>query len=272
MIQIRKLDSIEPLGELKRLYIQQTTAPLDGMWLCGFVPMAAHYGFYDESELVGFCCVNEEGYLLQFFLTPQYQNESSQLFETILRSDSSPIPKIAGAFVSTAEPHLSLCLDNFPTFEVNTVMYQQQKGTGGKGQDTSLDLVTINSDQLSEAVEFAKATLGAPEEWLTGYYANLINRQELFGLWEDDQLIATGESRGYDEYQTEYADLGVVVAESQRGKGLATQILKQLAAVNDSKGLKSICSTEKTNAGAQKAITRAGFTATNRIIQFQANA
>jgi len=270
MIQIRKLDSIEPLGELKQLYIEQTTAPLDGMWLCGFVPMATHYGFYDEAELVGFCCVNEEGYLLQFFLTQQYQNESAQLFESIVRSDSSPIPKINGAFVSTAEPHLSLCLDNFPAFEVNTLMYQQEKGSGRQGQENSLDLITIKSDQLSEAVEFANVTLGAPKEWLTGYYSNLINRQELFGLWEDERLIATGESRGYDEYQTEYADLGVVVAESQRGKGLATQILKQLASINDSKGLKSICSTEKTNAGAQKAITRAGFYASNRIIQFQA--
>lgn len=269
MIQIRELESLEPLGELKRMYIRQTTAPLDGMWLSGFVPMATHYGFYDNTKLVGFCCVNDDGYLLQFFLTPQYQNVSSHLFESILRSDSEP--KINGAFVSTAEPHsLSLCLDHFSAFEVNALMYQQETEPSEQVQHTPLALVTIDAAQLSEAVEFAKVSIGAPEEWLTGYYTNLINRQELFGLWENDRLVATGESRGYDEYQTEYADLGVIVAESERGKGLATRILRQLVVMNDGKGLKSICSTEKTNLAAQKAIGRAGFFASNRIIQFKA--
>ena len=113
-------------------------------------------------------------------------------------------------------------------------------------------------------------SIGAPEEWLTDYFSNLISRQELFGLWENDRLLATGESRGYDEYQTEYADVGVIVAEPERGKGLATQILKQLVSMNEAKGLRSICSTEKTNLGAQKAIRRAGFFASNRIVRFEA--
>ncbi len=83
-------------------------------------------------------------------------------------------------------------------------------------------------------------------------------------------MIAAGESRGYDQYQTEFADLGVIVGKSKRGKGLATRILQQLDAINASKNLVSICSTEKTNSAAQKAISRSGFFASNRIVQFQA--
>jgi hypothetical protein len=37
MIQIIAVESIGQLSELKQQYIGQTTAPLDGMWLCGFV-------------------------------------------------------------------------------------------------------------------------------------------------------------------------------------------------------------------------------------------
>ena len=102
------------------------------------------------------------------------------------------------------------------------------------------------------------------------YYGNLIDRRELYGVWENERLIATGESRGDVEYQTEYSDVGVIVAKSERGRGLATQILKQLVAMNQANGLKSICSTEKTNIAAQKAISRAGFVSSNRIIQFHA--
>ena len=129
---------------------------------------------------------------------------------------------------------------------------------------------TESDVEVSEAVDFAVASIGASAEWLNGYFTNLINRQELFGVWENGRLVATGESRGYDEYQTEYADLGVIVAESERCRGLATQVLKQLDAMNKANGLKSICSTEKTNVAAQKAIGQAGFFASNRIVQFHA--
>ena len=271
MIQIRELKSTEPLAEMKQAYIRQTTAPLDGMWLCGFVPMSTHFGFYDETKPIGFCCVNDEGYLLQFFLTASHHNQSSQLFESILRSDDLPTPKISGAFVSTAEPHfMSLCLDHFSKWEVNALMYKQETESNDPAQDSPLDLVGIDSTRLPDVVEFAHAAIGAPEEWLTGYFSNLINRQELFGLWDDGCLVATGENRGFDEYQTEYVDLGVIVAESQRCKGLATRILKHFTRMNEDRGLKSICSTEKTNLGAQKAIVRAGFFADNRIVQFKA--
>lgn len=273
-MRVKQADSIEPLGELKHLYMQQATDPLDGMWLCGFVPMATHYGFHEENELAGFCCVNDEGYLLQFFVSPRYQHQSSALFDSVALRADSPAGVIKGAFVSTAEPHyLSLCLDHFSAFEVNALMYQLD-GTSGSSPKNSrepvLSMMTMSAANLPEAIDFAVAAIGAPEEWLNGYYAGLIERGELFGLWEGGRLIATGESRGYDQFQTDYADLGVIVGQSVRGRGLATQILKDLVAMNERKGLKPICSTERENIAAQKAIVRAGFFARNRIIQFNA--
>ncbi|MGY8767047.1 MAG: GNAT family N-acetyltransferase [Pirellulales bacterium] len=267
-IQITKLESLEPLSTLKQQYIDQATAPLDGMWLCGFVPQAAHFGFYEEEQLIGYCCVNEQAHLLQFCLSPSQQHQSSSLFESILQQPHAAIGKISGAFVSTAEPSfLSLCFDNFPTFKVNSLMYQQENQV--EAAEDSLPLTLLTSEQLGEAIQFANIAIGAPESWLSSYYGNLIARQELQGVWQAGQLIATGEIRKYDQYQTGYADLGIIVAESERGKGLATQALKQLAAQTTAQGLKPICSTEKTNLAAQKAITKAGFFASNRIIQFE---
>ena len=270
MVQIKKVESIEELSELKQQYINQTTAPLDGMWLCGFVPIANHFGFYENENLVGFCCINDEGYLLQFYLCPDNQDQATLLFDSVLTKKNSPIEKISGAFVSTAEPqYLSLCLDSFSKFKVHTLMYQQDKMSKTvQAQESVLQLTVVKPEQLAEMVGFAKFNVGAPEEWLTGYYTNLINRQELFGFWQNGRLLATGESRGYDEYQTEYADLGVIVDESTRGKGLGTSVLQQLTTISKNKGLKPICSTENSNTYAQKAISRAGFFAGNRIVQF----
>ena len=64
MIRIEKIAAIEELAEFKQEYINQATAPLDGMWLCGFVPLAIHFEFYEDKNLIGYCCNNDEGYLL----------------------------------------------------------------------------------------------------------------------------------------------------------------------------------------------------------------
>lgn len=148
-------------------------------------------------------------------------------------------------------------------------MYQLNKSSKASlDQEVDFEMTIVESEHLAEFVDFAGTNVGAPEHWLTGYYTNLIGRQELFGLWENGRLLAAGESRGYDAYQTDYADLGVIVDESMRGKGLATKVLKYLVLITESRGLIPICSTEKDNIGAQKAIARAGFFAGNRIIQF----
>lgn len=270
-MKINWIDELEKLEKLKEAYIQQTTAPLDGMWLCGFVPKASHFGLFVNDQLVGFFCVNDEGFLLQFFVDENHQHKSSQVFASIVQDDGSPAGAIKGAFTSTAEPrYLSLCLDRFSQFQVNALMYQRDGTTCVWPEEDTLPLRAVELSQLAEAVDFAVASIGAPEAWLRGYYTNLVGRRELFGVWAHGNLIATGESRGYDAYQTAYADVGVVVAVSERGKGLATRVLRQLVAGNEAKGLKSICSTEKGNIAAQKAIRRAGFFASNRIVRFDA--
>lgn len=126
----------------------------------------------------------------------------------------------------------------------------------------------MSSEQLDAAVAFAHSAIGAPREWLNDYFNNLIDRQELFGSWAEGRLIATGECRGYDSYQTDYADVGMVVSVLERGKGVATAVLKDLVIIAKRKQLEPICSTEKSNIGAQKAIVRSGFVAQHRILKF----
>ena len=269
MIKIKSIESLSELYDLKRTYFEQATAPLDGMWHFGFVPMAKHWGFYIEKNLVGFCCINDEGYMLQFYLEPNCQVSAQALFTLIAEQNSSIIGAVKGAFVSTAEPHyMSLCLDNSSTFKVNALMYQlAPKQVNEKHEYLEMQLATL--DQLEKFVLFAAANIGAPKKWLNGYYANLIARKELLGYWSEGQLLATGECRLFDEYQTEYADLGVIVSQSKRAQGVAKKVLSYLVKLASNKCLKCICSTESHNIAAQKTISRAGLLPTNRIVQFE---
>ncbi|WED29703.1 GNAT family N-acetyltransferase [Vibrio sp. DW001] len=269
MLEIKKIGSIDEIRELRAAYFEQTKAPLDGMWHFGFAPMSNHFGFYEDKALVGYCCVNEDGYLLQFYLSPVAKVQATELFTLIAQQNSVDIGEVVGAFVSTAETdYLSLCLDNSSSFTVNALMYCQNT-TSKVDQTKWLEMKMANQEQLKSFVEFAIEAIGAPEQWLSGYYDNLIKRQELWGYWIDEKLVASGECRLFDEYQVDFADMGMIVAKSERGKGIATRVLRFLKNRAAEQGLKVMCSTECGNTGAQKAIMRAGLTSSNRIVQFE---
>lgn len=267
MVNIKKIDSLNKLSPLKQAYFEQTTAPLDGMWHFGFVPMATHFGVYHQQQLVGFFCLNQEGFSLQFYLTPEYQQLADQLFSQILNNQNPDIGYIKGAFVSTAEPHyLALCLDNSMNVQVNSIMYQHNPNIK-VDQQPSIDMTVASVEQLPKFVEFAMTNIGAPEQWLTGYYTNLIAPNELFGDWHNEQLIAAGECRLFDLHQSQFSDLGMIVNQADRGKGIAKQILTYLVKHTSSQGLTAICSTECSNFAALKAISAIGFVGLNRIVQ-----
>lgn len=273
MLDRIQLDSLEILEELKKSYLDQTVAPLDGMWLCGFVPQASHYGFYSKGNLVGYYCLNDEAFVLQFYLAPEYQDQSRELFDSLFAGGDLQAGNANGSFVSTAEPQfLSYCLDHFNSFEVNALMYQLAN-SNDVPSNTALTILgeALKPKQLDEAVSFAHLAIGAPREWLQGYFVNLIEREELFGKWTEGRLIATGECRAYDAYQTQYADIGMIVGEQERCKGVATRVLQDLVLIAKRRGLHAICSTEKDNIAAQKAITRSGFLAKHRILKFTNN-
>lgn len=268
MLEVRKVDSRAELNQLKAAYFAISLAPLDGMWHFGFVPMSEHFGFYEQDLLVGFCCINAEGYLLEYYVVPEAKMLGCELFSLITQQNSSILGHVKGAYVSTAEPeYLALCLDNSTAFSVNAKMYSQDS-IAKKSLNGPLHMTLAKPELLAQFVSFAHDAIAAPESWLSGYYARLIEREELWGYWQGDRLLAVGECRLFDEYQTEYAELGMIVAKSERGKGLATQVLEFLTREANERGLKVICSTEQSNRAAQKAISRAGFMSHHRIVQF----
>tara|TARA_R110002096_G_scaffold397929_3_gene593899 strand:- start:686 stop:1483 length:798 start_codon:yes stop_codon:yes gene_type:complete len=250
----------EQTAAMQQTFWSQATAPLDGMWL-SFASMADHYAISHGDTVIGYCAINSEQKLLQFFVVPGH--DTGVIFEVLIKEVN-----VTGAVVSTAEPHyLSLCLDKQTSLSVNALMYHvlDDSTTEPATFPEGSDFKPVTSDQLETAVEFAHQALGADKGWLTGYYTERIAGEELIGLWQGDTLIAAGECRPCKE-QPKYADVGMVVSPDYRTKGLATNILRELILMSHRKGLKPICSTEQGNIAAQKSITRAGFVSQHRIL------
>ncbi len=255
--------TLAEIENLQQTYLQQQTAPLDGMWQ-SFVSMAQTSAIVCNKKTVGYISINAEQKLLQFYLEPGHN--SRQIFEQLLCEQ-----KITGAFVATCGAHyLSLCLDRQISTKVHALMYKFEDHQPLQNEDFSPETefrLAIAQD-LPNIVDFGTQNLGADPVWLTNYYTGLLERKELFALWLHNSLLALGECRP-SAAQHPYADVGMVVGSTHRGQGIATNILRRLVAICRHRGWSAICSTEQDNIAAQKAIEKTGFVSHHRILYTQ---
>ncbi|MEP1229055.1 MAG: GNAT family N-acetyltransferase [Litorimonas sp.] len=253
----------QEVSALRDVYLLSTSAALDGMWENAFLPMADHWKLADAKEVIGFCSVNSEGKMLGFHV----ENEA---LDRLVYARCIEQLNVSGAFASTAEPrYLSLCADHQSSMSVNALMYAESCEVPAKPvAPPGMSFRIAELEDLKTAVSFGVDAIQADQDWLLGYFEERIQQQELFGLWRETELIATGECR-ISPNQAGIADVGMIVGPAHRKNGLATAMLKYLRPIGSQKGLKLICSTESSNIGAQKAIERAGFVSQHRILCFE---
>ena len=113
---------------------------------------------------------------------------------------------------------------------------------------------------------FAKAAIGASEEFLVPYLAERIERAELFLDEERGAIRASGELR-VDQAHPGHAHLGMMVGSDHRGRGVGSQLMNALVADCVRRDLRPLCSTEPTNLPARRVIHKAGFRARHRVFR-----
>ena len=250
------------LDDLKCAYRRSLIAPLDGMWE-HFIGAANHYAIKSGAEILGYCAVNAEHQLLQ--VAVDTADDARQIFSEMVAS-----LEVTGAILASFEMHaLALAMDHQKSISVNAFMYHLPPGVQLEAANFAADTIfkPVGCDDLAAAISFAVSTLGMNERWLEGYLGDLVQKKQLYALWRGADIIATGECR-VSESQKPYADVGMVVGQTFRGQGIATNVLRALNQICADKGLKAICSTERDNISAQKAIANAGFVCHHRMLDF----
>jgi RimJ/RimL family protein N-acetyltransferase len=117
-----------------------------------------------------------------------------------------------------------------------------------------------------ELVYFYQMNTDGPGGWIEAFLSTRLKREELFVLYDEQTLVAAGECIP-SQKQLPYADLGMVVARSYRGRGLGSFVLTQLKKHCYEVGWKPICSCEVSNPASKKAIERAGFISVQRMVR-----
>lgn len=237
---------------------REFNAPLDTMWELLYIASAEIHLIQEGAQDIGYCCIDAGNSLNQIYLVDSHKWMMKTVIEELVDSGL-----ITSAKLSSIEPiSFNVCLAMAQDVKANTFNYRYSGEQEQQVTDTPMYLRPIASSDLIKVKLYLKEEIGFEDSF--GYTKNLLERQEMYLIEESGELIATGECRLSDT-QPEYADVGMIVRQTQRKKGLGAKVLSELASLARSKGRTPICSTTVDNIGSQKAISRSGFYHTSTI-------
>lgn len=251
-----KTDNTETINNLRSQLYQKLTAPIDAMWEQLYIGTSQHYLIEKDETTIGYCCINDEGGLLQIFLLEEYNSNMNQVITALIESKL-----ITSASLSSNEPiSFNTCLSLSKGIKTNTFCFEHLNIPIDIESKLNVELVT--SDDIPSVKAFLKEQVGMDDTF--GYTENLVSRKEIFMVKESDVIIATSECRMSDS-QPVIADLGIIVNRNFQGKGIATQVMQMQVNRVLKANRKPICSTTLDNIASRKAIEKSGFYCSNII-------
>lgn len=261
MMTYVELKQSETIKQLRNDYLRTLVAPIDGMWEEAIIAQATFWEIQDQGQYAGYFCLDTSNTLLRFHLADSYLARSQAIFQWIISSMG-----LKRAIASTIEPmYFSLCLDFQKNIAPHSFLFRDNTSVP-LAQERNKDIFRkAERKELATIVAFYRANTEGAGEWIEEFLSKRIQREELFVLFDQHTLVATGECIP-SQPQPPCTDLGMVVAQSYRGRGLATAMLIRLKQRCYEAGWKPICSCEASNLASKKAIEKAGFISEHRIV------
>lgn len=262
MITCVQLDHPDTIQQFRDDYLRTLVAPMDGMWESTVIAHATFWEIQDREQRVGYFCIGSNQKLLRFYLRENYLDRAQEIFYWIISTYN-----IQHAITSTIEPlYFSLCLDVQRNITIHSYLFRDNQFRDLSSGLTESLFRKAEKRELDDMVRFYQANTEGSGEWIEAFLNAHLNREELFVLYDQQTLVAAGECIPSPK-QLPYADLGMVVARSYRGRGVGSFLLTQLKMHCYKEGWKPICSCEASNHASRKAIEKAGFISEQRIVQ-----
>ena len=257
-----QLEHAETIQRIRDDYLRTLVAPMDGMWERAIIAHAAWWEIQDHEQHAGHFCIDSNNYLLRFHLVEQYRARAQELFRWILATYG-----IEHAIASTIEPlYFSVCLDVQQSMTPHSYLFRDSKRIEFASGSNESSLRKAAQSEFDDLVHFYRANTKGSGDWIEGFLQKRLDRDELYVLHDRQTLVATGECIP-SQQQPPYADLGMVVDQSHRGRGLGSFMLVQLKQRCYEAGWKPICSCAAENLASKKAIEKAGFISEHRMVE-----
>lgn len=210
---------------------------------------------------VGYAIINKDGFLIEFYVKPQYVPKSNALFNLVIKELS-----VTDIYCKTFDSLLlSKCMRNAYSYTVDGILYRDYTGAKiendlsiqvVKAELSSKDLFLQQDDSLKELYE--------TEELLTEFLLH----ENVFLFFKNNELIGCGMVIKTN-LDWEYCDLGVWVNPKHRDKSFGAQILMRLREFALKSNLKPSCGCGIENVASQKTIEKSGFVSRYLLVNFK---
>ena len=261
MVTCIQLEQPAAIQQLNDDYLRTLSAPMDGMWENAIIPQATFWEIRDEEQCAGYFCMDSNHYLLRFSLLENFRDRAQKIFAWIISTYS-----IQHAIASTIEPlYFSVFLDAQRSIALHSYLFRDHKRIELPPGVSRSMFKRAEKHELDDIVRFYRANTEGAGEWIDSFLHERLSREELWVLHDCQTLVATGECIP-SQKQPPYADLGMVVAQSYRGKGWGSSMLIHLKNHCYEVGWKPICSCAADNRASKRAIEKAGFVSEQRMV------
>ena len=257
-----QLEHSAALQQMRNDYLHTLIAPMDGMWESAVISQATFWEIQDRGQRAGYFCINSENDLLRFSLLAEYQVQAQAIFRRVISTYG-----IQHAIASTIEPfYFSLCLDIQAHMTLHSYLFHDHKRVELSAEHGRNLIRKASKEEFVPLLHFYQANTAGPGAWIAPFLRTRLACEELFVLYDQQTVVATGECIP-SQTQTPYADLGMVVAQAYRGQGFGSSVLIQLKNHCYATGWKPICSCAADNYASKKAIEKAGFLSEQRMVE-----
>ncbi len=262
MLTSTQCESSNTVKQRSTDYLRTLIAPMDGMWEGRVIAQATCWELHDQGQYAGYCCIDSNNYLVRFYLLEDYRGQAQTIFRWVISKHGIP-----HAIASTIEPfYLSLCLDIQTDVSIHSYLFRDTVASKSSFRlEGTVAFTRAERREIHNFVNFYRVSTEGTAEWIESFLQTRVLREELFGLYHGQILVAAGECIPSQE-QTPYADLGMVVEPAYRGRGLGTEMLFHLKEHCYAAGWKPICSCDAGNIASKKAIEKAGFVSEQRMV------
>jgi GNAT superfamily N-acetyltransferase len=258
MIEAKLLESSSNPYKKRECYINSLPYAQE-FFIEDMVKKSRHYTIALNSTIAGYFCVNSDKVLCEFYLDDSALLFAQEIFRFLLEKNYF----VAADCKSFDHLLMSLCFDyqkkiscmgymfrDFVNVDYSLGKYENLLFCYAKPEDT--DKIYDMSGDFFEREELE----------------DNINRKEVFILYSNDILLGAGICQKVLP-GLNYNDIGMVVAENHRNKGIGTFIIAKLKEYCIDHDSIPICGCWYYNYASKRALEKAGFIAKHRLIRYE---
>lgn len=241
-----------------RQYYEMNRITVDSFWEDHIIG-SNHYQIINNQDVIGFFAIYEKHMLTLFHIFEHHAQLGQELFQKVKRYE-----QVTNAFVPTGDEFfLSLCIDNFMRIEKQAYfsIYRDEQIESDKLKDLELIriLTEVETELLSLAGDFFDEDTAD----------RILNGSDYFQVYK---VLHSGELVGFGVVELgrvvkSNASIGMFVIEERRKKGYASNILKSLQRLVESKGYQAISGCWYYNHNSLKSMESAGAYSKTRLLR-----